>query len=304
MSRLKCSLLVLFITAFAAACSKGKQDNTPPPPPSVTQQNQQPAVQPVPPEPPPEAVSSTPSRELPARSETSAPRKLRSNKKPVSPREEPQQTGSAQMQQPVQPNPEIASPAPAPAPAPSRSVAENPAPPVRQPRFVTIPSGTPLHVRLQDALDTGVNKSGDTFHAILDQDLRINGSLVAPRGSVAEGKLTQVDPSGRFEGRASMSIQLISLVIDRQTYPVQTEILSFEGDSVGKKTVTKVGAGAGLGAIIGAIVGGGKGAAIGAAAGAGAGGATAAATNKKELRFEAEHQLSFALSRDMEVKLQ
>jgi hypothetical protein len=161
-----------------------------------------------------------------------------------------------------------------------------------------------LRVRLQEALDSGVNKSGDTFRAILDQDLRISGNLVAPRGSIAEGKLTHVDSSGRIQGRASMSLQLISLTIDKQSYPVQTEILSFQGESVGKKTATKVGIGAGLGAVIGAIVGGGKGAAIGGAAGAGAGGATAAATNKKELRFEAEHQFSFALSRDVDVRIQ
>jgi outer membrane lipoprotein SlyB len=101
-----------------------------------------------------------------------------------------------------------------------------------------------------------------------------------------------------------MSMQLLSVTISDQTYPIQTEILSFEAESTKKKDATKVGLGAGLGAVIGAIAGGGKGAAIGAAVGAGAGGATVIATRGKELKFDAEHKLSFALTRDVSVKLQ
>jgi len=306
MSRLRLSLLVLVLIAFSAACSKEKKENTGQQPPAVTQQNQQPTVQTASQEPPPEASASESSRELPSRSEAPAAaaqgKTVRSHKKAVTAREIPQTP--SQAQQPVIANADVSTPAPAPTPAPARAVAEVPAPEVRQPRFITIPSGTVLHVRLQEPLDSGVNRSGDTFHAILDQDLRINGSLVAPRGSIAQGKLSNVESSGRIEGRASMTLQLVNLIIERQSYPVQTEILSRQGESVGKKTATKVGIGAGLGAVIGAIAGGGKGAAIGGAAGAGAGGVTAAATNRKELRLEAEDQLNFVLSRDVDVKVQ
>ncbi len=303
MSWIKYSLLVLVLIAFAAACSKGKKENTEQQPPAVTQQTQQPSAQPASQEPPPEAAVQEPSREVagPAQSEAARqPQVVRTHKK-VAPREGARPVSAGEMVQPAQPNPDVAVPAPAPAAVPT--VAQAPPPPP-QPRFVTMPSGTALRVRLQEPLDSGVNKPGDTFHAILDQDIRINGNLVAPRGSVAEGKLSQVESSGRISGRASMTLQLISLTVGRQTYPIQTEILSREGESVGKKTGIKTGAGAGLGAIIGAIAGGGKGAAIGAVVGAGAGGATAAATNKKELRFESEQQFDFTLSRNIDVRVQ
>jgi hypothetical protein len=149
-----------------------------------------------------------------------------------------------------------------------------------------------------------VNKSGDTFQAVLDQDIAIDGRTVAPRGSVLQGKLSQVAQSGRVEGRASMSLQLVSLVIGSQTYPIQTDIQSFEAESTKKQDATKVGLGAGIGAVIGAIAGGGKGAAIGAAVGGGAGGATVIATRGKEVQFEAEHKFTFSLNRDISVKLQ
>jgi hypothetical protein len=153
-------------------------------------------------------------------------------------------------------------------------------------------------------LNSGVNKAGDKFHAMLDQDIAINGTVVAPRGSILEGKLSQVERSGRVQGRASMSLELVNLLIENQSYPLQTGILSFQAESTKKKDATKVGIGAGLGAVIGAIAGGGKGAAIGAAAGAGAGGATVVATRGEELKFEAEHKFSFVLQRDVSVKLQ
>jgi len=179
--------------------------------------------------------------------------------------------------------------------------------PVQQakvPQIFTIPSGTKIQVRLQDPLDTAVNKSGDTFRAILDKDVEVDGKLIAARGSIVEGKLSQVARSGRIEGRASMALQLTELKVGGQGYPIQTEILSFQAESTKKKDATKVGVGAGLGAVIGAIAGGGKGAAIGAAVGAGAGGATVAATRGKELQFASEHRLNFALSRDVSIKLQ
>jgi hypothetical protein len=159
-------------------------------------------------------------------------------------------------------------------------------------------------VRLQDALDSAVNKTGDTFRAILDKDIVVDDAVVAPRGSILDGKLSNVTRSGRVEGRAGMSMQLTSLTVGNQTYPLQTEILSFEAESTKKKDATKVGIGAGLGAVIGAIAGGGKGAAIGAAVGAGAGGATVVATRGKEVKLDAEQAFSFVLRNSISIKLQ
>jgi len=175
---------------------------------------------------------------------------------------------------------------------------------VTTPQYATVPEGTEIQVRLQDPLDTSVNQEGDTFHSILDQDIEVNGKTVIPRGSILEGKLSGVARSGRVEGKAKMSMQLINLQVDNQDVPLQTGILSFEAESTKKKDATKVGIGAGLGAVIGAIAGGGKGAAIGAAVGAGAGGATVVATRGKELKFDAEHKLKFELKRDVRIKLQ
>jgi hypothetical protein len=159
-------------------------------------------------------------------------------------------------------------------------------------------------VRLQTPLDTAINKSGDTFSAVLDKDIIVDGNVVAPRGSAVEGKLSHVERAGRVEGRAAMSLQLTSLEIGDKTYAIQTDILAVQAESTKKQDATKVGIGAGLGAVIGAIAGGGKGAAIGAAVGAGAGGATVVATRGKEVKFDVEQKLNFVLREGVRIRLQ
>jgi len=185
----------------------------------------------------------------------------------------------------------------------SRSVAP-PAPSQPQPQPTILQAGTIIRVRLQDTLDTAVNQSGDTFRALVDQDFLVGDKVVVPRGSLVEGKLTFVERSGRVSGRAAMSLQFVSLNVGSRSYPLQTEILSFEAESTKKKDVTKVGIASGIGAAIGAIAGGGKGAAIGAAVGAGAGGAGVAATRGEEVQFLVEDVLEFTLNENVPISIQ
>jgi hypothetical protein len=172
-----------------------------------------------------------------------------------------------------------------------------------EPQFATIPDGTAIPVRLDQALDTGVNKTGETFRASVDQDVLVGGKVIVPRGSVVEGKMTNVERSGRVEGRAKMSLQLVNLLLENQSYALQTNTLDFEAESTKKKDAAKVGIGAGIGAVIGAIAGGGSGAAIGAAVGGGAGTATVLATRGKEIVLDAEQKLNFELRREVSIKL-
>jgi hypothetical protein len=289
------ALLGLLLIVFAGCGKTNKKNTEQQQPPSA----QQPVAQPAP---PPSAPESAPTVAQPEPAKPSPPARKAGVEKKVKTAQKPKKETSVIQEQVSEQTAPPASVTPA---APERKEPEPPpAPKVREPRFATIPGGTSIQVRLQDPLDTAVNKTGDSFRAILDQDIEADGIIVAPRGSILQGKLSNVAQSGRVEGRAGMSMQLIALSLSNQTYQIQTEILSFEAESTKKKDATKVGLGAGLGAVIGAIAGGGKGAAIGAAVGAGAGGATVVATRGKELKFDPEYKLSFALTRDVRIKLQ
>jgi hypothetical protein len=285
MSRSKFAFLVLLLMVFAG-CSKTNQETTSQQAPAGDQQT---AAQPG-------AQQATPENAT----QTTEPSGAAGNtQKPVS-------TGAAKSSGSAQKSRSDATTqrAEGAAPAASKALDTTAAPKASEPRYATLAEGTSMQVRLQDALDTATNQTGDTFRAILDKDIGEGGAIVVPRGSVLEGKLSHVERSGRVQGRAAMSLQVTSLTIGKQTYQIQSDILAFEAESTKKKDATKVGVGAGLGAVIGAIAGGGKGAAIGAAVGAGAGGATVVATRGKELRFEAEHLLNFKLRNSVDVKLQ
>ena len=176
-------------------------------------------------------------------------------------------------------------------------------PPVPATEVVKLPDGTPIRVRLDQAISSKQNQDGDVFKATLEDDLIVAGKLVAPQGSKVVGRLSNVKASGKVQGRATLSVALTSIEVGQEAYGIRTNTLAFQAEGTGKADATKVGIGAGLGAVIGAIAGGGKGAAIGGAIGAGAGTGVVLATPGKEVEFGVEQLFSFQLDQDVEMRV-
>jgi len=147
-----------------------------------------------------------------------------------------------------------------------------------------IPSGTRMTAVLNNLVTSRATQVGDRFTMnVTSPDIY--------RGATIEGRVAQIDNSGRVSGRANVSLEFDSIRMrDGRSYRfagVIDSVRTLNGDTVSvnnegtvrdnnqtKKTVTRAGVGAALGALIGAIAGGGSGAAIGAAVGAGAGAGT------------------------------
>jgi hypothetical protein len=66
--------------------------------------------------------------------------------------------------------------------------------PVRQ--ATVIPSGTPLHVRLDSEVDTKHNRAGDGITASLVEPLVVDGLAVLPEGTRFTGHVTRAGASG------------------------------------------------------------------------------------------------------------
>jgi hypothetical protein len=161
--------------------------------------------------------------------------------------------------------------APAPAPASAPPPQNNPAPVTTPPPAaansyaggdVTVPAGQSILVRMIDGVDSAKNHVGDVFHASLETDLNINGTLVARKGTDVYGRLASSDKGGTFSGKSELQLELTRLVIDGRDYPVVSSDYNVQGKSQGSATAKKVGGGAVAGAIIGAIAGGGNGAGV------------------------------------------
>jgi hypothetical protein len=186
-----------------------------------------------------------------------------------------------------------------PAPTP---VTPPPPPPPPQPRKVTVAAGTLLPARLGETLDSSRMQPGDTFAANLDQPLVVDGLVIAERGARLEGKVAEIQESGRVRGLAAIAIHLTKLhTSDGQELAIETELFRKQAPTSHGEDAKKVGIGAGLGAAIGAIAGGGKGAGIGAAVGGAAGAGTAAATRGKPAVIPVETRIDFRLSGPLTV---
>ena len=172
---------------------------------------------------------------------------------------------------------------------------------VTRPTTVTIPSGTAIHVRLDQSLSSGQNRGADTFSATVSEPVVLDNETVIPEGARAQGRVVDVHRSGHLKGVGAIQIALDSIEVNGRSYEIETTVAGRRGGNHNKRNLGFIGGGAGGGAIIGALAGGGTGALIGAPIGAAAGTAGAYFTGKKDVRLPAESRVTFELTQEVKV---
>jgi hypothetical protein len=229
---------------------------------------------------------------------------------PAAPATEPPATAQATPPPAPAPAPEPAA-APAPAPPPSAAPAPTaPAPPPQAmtalpaapppppaPKQYTVPSGTPLAIRMEQAVSAKTNNVGDTFSGALAQSVVVHGVTVLRAGTPVTGTVVGAKGQGRFKGNGDLAIAIHRV----GNYSVTTTTYEKAASGKGKRSAGFIGGGAGGGALIGGLAGGGKGALIGGLLGAGAGTAGAAFTGNKDITIPAETVVTVNLSEPITV---
>jgi hypothetical protein len=150
----------------------------------------------------------------------------------------------------------------------------------------TLPAGTEIHVRMDQELDTGEVKAGQTFTGTVAKAVVVGGKTVVKQGTKVNGRVAEAVSSGRLKRPASITLQLTS--------PAAASI-KLDGKSHLVRNLALIGGGAAAGAILGGATEGKKGAAVGAAIGGGAGTAVAFITGKDELQIPAEAIVPFTV---------
>ena len=191
--------------------------------------------------------------------------------------------------------------APGAPPEPTQVKSEPVAPVARQ---ATVPKGTPVSIRMIDAVDSSTAHVGETFKASLDSPIVVDNETVFPRGAEVYVKLTKVESAGRLSGKSELQLQLDRIFLGDKSYMLESNTFENSGASQGTRTARSAGLGAAIGAAIGAISGGGKGAIIGGATGAGAGVGVEAVRKGEQIRVDSETRLDFRLENPVDVTIQ
>jgi hypothetical protein len=167
---------------------------------------------------------------------------------------------------------------------------------------VTIPSGTPLQITLNDTLQTNKNLEGDFFTGTLEAPVEMEGKILIPAGSTCSGVITKLVKGGTLKKSPEIGFVVTEITTPKgKTYSVAVDTIYKKGKSHTGREVGMIGGGAAAGAVIGGILGKKKGAAIGAVAGAAAGTGAAAATGRENLVYPAGLTLTFNLQKPVVV---
>jgi hypothetical protein len=169
---------------------------------------------------------------------------------------------------------------------------------------VTVPSGTLLQLRTSEPVNSKRAKDGEPVQFLLIHDVNLGGVLAIPRGATVHGVVTEVKntQSGDLGGSAKLTLQLTSLELGGQNYPLNSDQFVVRGPNKAGRTVNSALSGGILGTIIGCAAGRGAGCAIGAGAGVAAGTAASAASSGPGVWIPSEALVDFHLTAALTVK--
>ena len=164
---------------------------------------------------------------------------------------------------------------------------------------LTIPAGTPLSVRTTDALDSKKNRTGETFRAVVDAPLIVDGKTLVPKGAEAIGRISELQVPGRFKGRPFIAVELTALNFNGKSVTVRTSSYQEGGPSRSKQSLMIIGGSTAVGTLIGSLAGAPW---LGIRVGAAAGMAANTVRPPAQIRIPAESLLLFTLQSPLPVE--
>ncbi len=182
--------------------------------------------------------------------------------------------------------------------------AEKPAPPPYGvvPTEITLPAGTLIPVRIDEALSSDRSRPGDGFSATLEQPLVSGGVVVAHRGQMVYGRVVDAVKATANEP-SRLSVELIMLVLaDGSQVQARSGLTDWQGGrEPGRQQADTVIGPTLAGAVIGGLAARGAGAAIGAGAGAVAGVALVLMTRNRPTVVYPETAFTFRLEQPLKI---
>jgi len=190
---------------------------------------------------------------------------------------------------------------PAPVAAPAVRVAAQP-PAYYAPPMTVVPEGTVLEVKLDSALSSGKNRTGDVFTATVTRDVVIEGRRAIPTGSTVHGIVKSVTPAKQGAGKASLDLAFTSLEVPDEDAVQMIASFSDQTGSRKKRNAAIIGGSAAGGALLGRLIGKDtKGAVVGAVAGGAVGTGVALSKEGDQVKLPAGSALALQLDQSVRV---
>lgn len=159
-----------------------------------------------------------------------------------------------------------------------------------------------LSVRMNQSINVKHAQAGQPFSGTVVNPVSVDGNMVIPSGSTAEGVVVRAHKRGRFKGASVLQLTLTGLNVNGRHYRIDTSSLTRTKKGKGKRTAAFIGGGTGLGMLIGGVATGGVGLLVGGLAGAGAGTAAGAFTGNRDIDIPAESVVNFRLAEPIHLR--
>lgn len=177
------------------------------------------------------------------------------------------------------------------APQPPSAADDNDSPPFSKSETAEIAKGTPVFVRLQSSVSSATAETGDTFSAVLDDPLTVEGKTIVPEGADLSVRVVAARKSGQLHRPGYLRLALYSITVNGKQIPIQTTSVFVEGGNFGNRNLAYMGGSSFMGG--GTVV----------SSNSNSSDATGAVytTGKNEVGFAAEHRIGFSLIQPLNV---
>jgi hypothetical protein len=176
-------------------------------------------------------------------------------------------------------------------------------PPSSGPVRLTLPAGTWITIRVNEPISSDHSQPGDSFTATIAQPVIADGHVIAHRGQMVSGVVSEAKKAGRVKGVSRLGLELTEMSLaDGRQVQIKTKLMERRGETSYGRDAVGIGATVGTGAAIGAAVNGGVGAGVGAAAGVVASTIGVLLTRGRQTVVYPEQPLTFRLEAPLAVE--
>jgi hypothetical protein len=99
--------------------------------------------------------------------------------------------------------------------------------------LVTVPKGTTISAKIDQALASNKNHAGDTFAAVLSSSIKVDGKTVIPKGTHITGRVVTANKKG-----PELTVALASVNLNGKSYRLVTDPIDASGKSPAKTDAT------------------------------------------------------------------